>query len=111
MISYRESPDARDWLHEMIRVPIQGTAQRPFADAAAAEWPGPPELQGPGQPWDVLYQLYPDGRELHTVDIWEKPLDEICVAVGPTPHIYLEAKALSKQYRRCGSRMTVVVSL
>ena len=70
LISFRESPDAREWMHEMLRVPIQGTAQRPFADAAAAEWPGPPELQAPGQPWDMLYELYPDGRELHTVDIW-----------------------------------------
>lgn len=96
LISYRESPDAREWLHEMLRVPIQGTPQQPFADAAAAEWPGPPELQAPGQPWDVLYDLYPDGRELHTVDVWEKPLSEICVAVGPAPHIYLEATAIKQ---------------
>jgi hypothetical protein len=41
LISYRESPDARaEWLHEMLRVPVQGTAQRPFADATAVEWPG-----------------------------------------------------------------------
>jgi hypothetical protein len=96
LISYRDSPDAREWLHELLRVPVQGTAQRPFADAAAVEWPGPPELQGPGQPWDMLYALYPDGRELHTVDVWEKPLTEICVAVGPAPHIYLEVAAIKQ---------------
>ena len=100
LISYRESPGAREWLHELLRVPVQGTAQRPFVDEAAAEWPGPPELQAPGQPWDVLYELYPDGRELHTVDVWAKPLNEICVAVGPAPHIYLEATAIKQSQAR-----------
>jgi hypothetical protein len=83
-------------MHELLRVPVPGTAQRPFTDASAVEWPGPSELQGPGQPWDVLYELYPDGRELHTVDVWAKPLSEICVAVGPAPHIYLEVTAVTQ---------------
>jgi hypothetical protein len=50
LISYKESPDAREWLHEMLRVPIQGTAQQPFAAAAAVEWPGkgaPPPYEPP----------------------------------------------------------------
>jgi hypothetical protein len=28
--------------------------------------------------------------------VWAKPLSEICVAVGPAPHIYLEVTAINQ---------------
>ena len=89
IISYRKTPGAGVWFHELLRVRVKGTHRKPFDGTQGAVWPGPDELQGPNQPADVLYALNEDGREQHAPDLWATPLGELVAAVGPAPHIYL----------------------
>jgi hypothetical protein len=92
LLSWKE-PD--EWKHELLRVRVRGTPQRPFdGSKEGASWPGPDEMQAPGVHRDDLWELAPNGREATSVNLWARPLSDIVVAVGPAPHIYLEATFL-----------------
>ena len=52
LISYRTTPGAGIWTHELLRLRIRGTPLRPFDGTQGAEWPGPDDLQAPGQASD-----------------------------------------------------------
>ena len=95
IISYRKTPGAGLWSHELLRLRVKGSSRRPFDDTQGAVWPGPDELQGPNQLASVLYALSDDGREQHAPDLWATPLDQLVVGVGPAPHIYLEVTHMS----------------
>ena len=84
--SFRTSPT--EWTHELLRVPIKGSRQRPFDGTRGASWPGPDELQGPGRPSSDLEALFEDGSEAFVADAWTRPLSELLAAVGPAPHLY-----------------------
>ena len=92
LLSWKE-PD--EWKHELLRVRVRGTPQRPFdGSKEGASWPGPDEMQAPGVHRDDLWELAPNGREATSVNLWARPLSDIVVAVGPAPHVYLEATFL-----------------
>ena len=97
LISYRTTPGAGIWTHELLRLRIRGTPLRPFDGTQGAEWPGPDALQAPGVASDVLFELHPDGREQHAPDVWSNPLSELVIAVGPAPHVYLQPTHLEEQ--------------
>ena len=58
--SFRTSPTEWAAPHELLRVPIKGSRQRPFDGTRGASWPGPDELQGPGKPSSDLEALFED---------------------------------------------------
>jgi hypothetical protein len=97
LISYRTTPRVGIWTHELLRLRIRGTPLRPFDGTHGAEWPGPDDMQAPGQPSDVLFAVHPDGREEHARDLWANPLSEIVIAVGPAPHVYLQPTHLEAE--------------
>ena len=89
LLSWREPGE---WKHELLRVRMRGTPARPFdGSREGASWPGPDELQAPGVHRDDLWELAPNGREPTSINLWTRPLSDIVVAVGPAPHLYLEA--------------------
>ena len=97
LISYRTTPGAGIWTHELLRLRIRGTPLRPFDGTQGAVWPGPDALQAPGVASDVLFELHPDGREQHAPDVWSSPLSDLVIAVGPAPHVYLQPTHLEEQ--------------
>ena len=90
LISFRAS--ASEWSHELYRVPVKGTRQRPFDGTSGAAWPGPDALQAPGHPSSDLEALFADGSEPFVADAWTRPTSELLVAVGPAPHLYFAVK-------------------
>jgi hypothetical protein len=99
LVSFRTA--AAEWTHELYRVPVKGTRQRPFDNTSGAAWPGPDSLQAPGHPSSDLEALFANGSEPFVADVWSRPLDELLVAVGPSPHLYFEVK------RRDGAQVWV----
>ena len=86
--------EATEWTHELWRVLVKGTRQRPFDGTRGAAWPGPDEAQAPGHPSSDLEALFPDGSERYVADTWTRPLAELLVAVGPAPHLYFPVTAI-----------------
>ena len=91
LVSHRDGATG-PWTHELWRVPVKGTRQRPFDGTRGAAWPGPDEMQAPGHPSSDLEALFPDGSERYVADAWTRPIAELVVAVGPAPHLYFEVK-------------------
>ena len=92
LVSHRDGATG-PWTHELWRVPVKGTRQRPFDGTRGAAWPGPDEMQAPGHPSSDLEALFPDGSERYVADAWTRPIGELVVAVGPAPHLYFSVTA------------------
>jgi hypothetical protein len=88
LLSYRADGEST-WTSEIIRATIKGTAARPFDGTPGLSWPGPDDAMAPGRPSSELYALLQRGQEVHTPDLWSRPLDELVVAIGPAPHLYV----------------------
>ncbi len=88
LLSFRDDGEST-WTNELIRATIKGTAARLFDGTPGLSWPGPDDAMAPGRPSSELYALLQRGQEAHTPDLWSRPLDELVVAIGPAPHLYV----------------------